>query len=393
MTNITKTHLPFARPLIGEEETKAVNEVLKGHVFTHGPNCTAFEEAFAKYIGAKHAITLSSCTAGLHLALMAHDIGPGDEVIVPAMTHVATAHVVEHVGATPVFVDVEQETGNIDPACLKRALSKKTKAILVVHYLGLPCEMEAIQKVAGKDIPIIEDCAVALGATYKSKSPGTLGIAGCFSFYPSKHITTMEGGMLATNDDAFAKRVRQQRAFGYDKNLGERSEPGIYDIAMLGHNFRMSEAQAAMGICQLSKLDDFLAIRKRNTEILLSYAHQLNSIVTFPTATDHSESSYYCLNITLRPDFPFKRKDIVAVFTAAGIGTSVHYPIALPLSTYYQQKYGYEAKDFPVAQWIATNTISLPCGPHLSESDVHRIGDVMLAAFAQFDQRKWGTNA
>lgn len=373
--------IPFGRPILGDAEQKAMAEVLSGTMLTHGPKCAAFEERFADLIGARHAITMSNCTTALHLSLVAHDIGPGDEVIVPAMTHVATAHSVEHCGAKPVFVDVDPDTGNISPQKIAAAITPKTKAVMVVHYLGLPCDMDAVRVAAG-ELPVIEDCATALGADYGGVKPGAIGATGCFSFYPAKHITSMEGGMLTTNDDRIADRVRKQRAFGYDKNLGERSIPGVYDIAMLGWNYRMSEGHAAVGLCQLDRLPGFLKARCENADTLISYLAKAEGAVVFPLTHGKGVSARYCVNVTLPKDGDIDRAALIRALNEDGIGTSVHYPVALPLSRYYREKYGYSPDDFEVAEWIATHTISLPCGPHLDNADMSYIGERFLAQYS-----------
>lgn len=376
--------LPFGRPILGDEERAAVTEVLSGHILTHGPRCMAFEQRFAERIGVEHAIATSSCTAALQLSLMALGIKPGDEVIVPAETHVATAHAVEHCGARPIFVDVERATGNIDPRLVEAAITEKTKAIMVVHYLGLPCDMDALAAIAEQaGVPIVEDCALALGAGYDGRAPGSIGATGCFSFYPAKHITTMEGGMLTTNDDDIAGRVRKLRAFGYDKGFGERRTPGVYDIVMLGHNFRMSEVQAAIGLHQLDRLDDFLAKRKQNSDALLAGLASIDIIITFPVHRGPAESARYCVNAVLPEDGGVDRTAVIAALNAAGVGTSVHYPVALPHTTYYREKYGTAPESFPVARWISDQTISLPCGPHLDVDDMAYIADRLAAAVAR----------
>ncbi len=368
--------IPFGRPMIGDEERAAVDEVLRGHMLTHGPRCADFERRFAELIGVKHAVATSSCTTALHLALVALDIGPGDEVIVPAETHVATAHVVEHCGARPLFADVSRATGNIDPDAVRAAIGPKTRAIIVVHYLGLPCDMDALVAVAdGAGIPIVEDCALALGARHDGKTAGALGMAGCFSFYPVKHITTMEGGMLVTDDDRVAELARRKRAFGYDKGLAERKVPGIYDIAMLGYNYRMSEAQAAVGLAQLDRLDGFLAKRRANSDALHARLADIDGVTTFPLHRELAESARYCVNAVLPEDGSIDRGAVIAALNAAGVGTSVHYPVALPLSSYYREKYGHRPEQFPVARWISDQAISLPCGPHLETDDMHYIAD------------------
>ena len=375
----TPREIPFGRPILGAAEKVAVAEVLDGFQLTHGPRCAAFEAAFAERIGVKHAVTTSSCTAAMHLALLAHDVGLGDEVIVPAQTHVATGHAVEHAGAKPVFVDVERATGNIDPERVRAAITLRTRAILVVHYLGLPCDMDAIGAIArGHGLAVIEDCALALGADYDGRAPGALGAAGCFSFYPAKHITTMEGGMLVTDDDAIEWQVRKQRAFGYDKGFGERARPGIYDVIMLGYNFRMSEAQAAIGCAQLERLDGFLAARAANAAALSDRLQAMEGVSTFPLAHGAARSAHYCVNAMVNGD----RDAIAQRLEAAGVGTSVHYPVPVPLTQYYRERYGHADPDFPVARWISDCAISLPVGPHLDEDDMHFIADRLEGAIA-----------
>ena len=203
----------------------------------------AFEEAFAERIGTRHAIAVASCTAGMHLTLFVREIGRGHKIAVPAMTHVATAHCVELAGATPVFVDVDPKTGNMCPDQLD-AVADPLSVIMPVHYLGLTCEMDRIQATADRHGAfILEDCAVAMDAQYKGRKAGNLGLAGSFSFYPVKHMTSIEGGMVTTNDDHLAEQLRKRRAFGYNKALGERSRPGLYDVDELGFNYRMSEIE------------------------------------------------------------------------------------------------------------------------------------------------------
>lgn len=380
---MTDKQVAFGRPILGDAEKALVADVLSGHMLTHGPKCKAFEEKFAARTGAKHAITTSNCTTAMQIALMTKGIGPGDEVIVPAMTHVATAHCVEHLGARPRFVDVDPVTGNIDAEKIEAAINAKTKAIMVVHYLGLACDMDRIVAIAeAHGLPLIEDSATGLGTYYDGRHAGTFGMAGCFSFYPTKHMTTLEGGMLITNDDEVAGLAQNLRAFGYDKMLGDRSEPGVYDIIRLGHNFRMSEAHAAVGLCQLDRLDGFLAARQRNSDILSKRLQGLDAITLFPLSHGKAESGRYCFNITLKQDAGLVRRDINAALNERGVGTSVHYPVALPLSNYYRGRYGHQPEEFPVANWIATHTISLPCGPHLEDGDADFIADQVLDVFS-----------
>jgi perosamine synthetase len=363
--------VPFAKPMIGDEERAAMNEVLQGTILTHGPRCRAFEQAFSKFVGVKHAITTSNCTTAIHLGLVACGIKPGDEVIVPAMTHVATAHAVEHCGAFPVFVDVDELTGCIDPTLIESKISVKTKAIIVVHFVGLPCDMDIINDIAQKhDIPVIEDAATALGATYQNKQAGSLAKIGCFSFYPTKHITALEGGMLTTNDDAIAEQVRSQRAFGYDRGLNERKIPGIYDIKSLGWNYRMSEGHAAVGFVQLGKLPAFLGARQKNAERIVDAIKNFEGVFLHPHIHAKSKTSWYCVNMQILTGYDRERDEVIKLLNAEGVGTSVHYPVALPLSKYYREKDFTSSQSYKKAERIAAQTISVPCGPHLSDKDV-----------------------
>ncbi len=370
--------------MLGDPEKLAMAEVLSGHILTHGPRCAAFETRFAQYLDVKHAITTSSCTTALHLSLVAHGVGPGDEVIVPAMTHVATAHAVEHCGAVPVFADVDPATGNIAPDRVADAITPRTKAIMVVHFLGLPCDMDGLMKVAAaKGIPIVEDAATALGARYGAKSPGASGATACFSFYPTKHITTLEGGMLVTNSDALAAKVRNQRAFGYDRGHTERAIPGIYDIVSLGWNYRMSEGHAAVGLAQMDRLPGFLAQRKANAEMLRSALTKAADVTVFPDVHGKASTAYYCVNATLPKKGGPDRNELIVKLNARGVGTSVHYPVALPFAAYYRGKYGAKPGQFPIAEWIASRTISLPCGPHLNVDDMATVGKVFVEEYAK----------
>ena len=370
-------NIPFGKPLIGEDEKKEIQHVLEGPILTHGPKCFEFEKKFADYIGVKYAITTSNCTTAIHLSLESLDLKKGDEIIVPAMTHVATAHAVEHLGAKPIFVDVLEETGCISPDGIEKAITKKTKAIIPVHFVGLPCEMDKISHIARKfDLKIIEDSATALGASFDNIKTGGLGTIGCFSFYPTKHITSMEGGMAVTNDEKLALKISKKRAFGYNKNLNERAVPGLYDVDMLGWNYRMSEGHAAIGLVQLSRLQNFLKIRKRNAEIIYNKLCENEAIVSMiPFQNFKSKSSWYCVNLILNENFKSRRTKVINSINAIGVQTSIHYPVALPCSLYYKKKYGYKPTEFPNAYNMSLSTISLPCGPHMDEEDAKYVGN------------------
>lgn len=365
--------IPFGKPLLDEAELDAVASVLKSGMLVHGKYTHDFEAQFAERAGVRHAVAVSSCTAGLHLLLFVNDLGRGHRIAVPAMTHVATAHVVELMGAEPVFIDAEETTGNIDADGIESA--DNLSAAMLVHYLGLPCDMERISGIAQrKGFRLFEDCALALDATYDGTKAGGLAEGASFSFYPVKHMTSIEGGMVTTSDDALADRIRKRRAFGYDRSLGERTKPGIYDVNSLGFNYRMSEVEAAVGLHQLHKLDRFQACRAANFAALAGSLAEVDEVTVLPARHGKAVSSHYCLNAILPRDGSIDRDAVVAALKERGIGTSVHYPCAVPLFTYYREKYGYKSGQFPVAEWIAAQTISLPVGPHIDEKDAARIG-------------------
>ena len=366
--------IPFGRPNLDASEIEAVTKVLSGPILVHGSVTKAFEEAFADRVGARHAISVASCTAGLHLSLLVQDVGPGDQVIVPAMTHVATAHAVEHCGARPVFVDVEDDSGNLDPDELVSLANDKIAAIMVVHYLGLPVDMDPVMTIADEmGAFVVEDCALAVDAKYDGRCAGTLGLTGCFSFYPVKHMTTVEGGMVVTNDDSIAAKIAQRKAFGYDKTIGNRKEPGIYDVTALGYKYRMNEVEAAVGLAQLDKLDAFQRARAENYRRLKAALADIEEITVFEPRKGKAVSSHYCLNAILPADGSIERATLVRALKETGVGSSVHYPCPVPLMSYYREKYGYSEGQFPVAEWLADQTVSLPVGPHLREGDPERI--------------------
>lgn len=373
--------IPFGKPLIGELERAAVMEVLAGTTLVHGPRASEFETRFAAFTGAAHAVAVGSCTAGLHLAYLARGIGPGDEVIVPAQTHVATAHAVEMVGARPVFVDADPATGNIDLDAIEAAITPRTRALSVVHYLGLPVDMDRVRAIADRhQLFVVEDCALAIGTRLRGRHAGTLGDVGCFSFYPVKHMTTGEGGMVTTNDAALAERIRRQRAFGLDRTVTERAIPGIYDVTMLGYNYRMNEMAAALGIVQLGRVPDFLATRRRNDTALRQALASEERITFLPVGDEAFMHSRYCAVAILHDDIAPKRFEIVQHLKEHGVGTSVYYPKPVPHLAYYRQKYGYGDTSFPNAARISRNGIALPVGPHLTEEDAAYIATTFRAA-------------
>lgn len=364
--------IPFAAPFIGPEEKQAVLQVLEGTTLTHGPRVKEFEAAFAQFTGAPYAVATASCTASLHLACLAMGIGPGDEVIVPAQTHVATAHAVELCGAKPVFVDSERATGNLDIEHVEARITERTKAIFPVHYLGLSVDMNRITSLARKHgLRVVEDCAMALGTRFDNTHAGLHGDAGCFSFYPAKHITTAEGGMFITRDPEIASAAAMQRAFGIDRNVvSERHLPGAYDVVRLGLNYRMNEIGAALGLAQLARLPGFLVRRRENLRKLTVALQAVEELKVIQAGSDLSGSSCYCLVAILRPPLNRRRALFVEKLKYQGVETSVYYPHPVPLLSYYQRKYGGSERDFPIASRISAESVALPVGPQVSAEDI-----------------------
>lgn len=364
----------FGRPIIGEEEKNAVLNVLDSPILVHGPRSKEFENSFAAYTKAPYAVSVSSCTAALHLSYFYLKLKAGDEVIVPAQTHNATAHAVEFCGAKPVFVDAEIKTGNIDIDQIEPLITERTKAISIVHFLGMPVNMDRINEIAKKyELFVVEDAAMAIGTYYKGEHAGLLGDVGCFSFYPIKHMTTAEGGMLITRNEDIAAGITRQKAFGVDRTQGERKIPGIYDVTMLGYNYRMNEIQSVLGIEQVKRLNGFLKQRKLNYEKLYDGLKEIDEISLFQSSHGDYQSSYYCLSILLNESLVKKRFEIVDYLKSHGVGTSVYYPHPVPHLTYYKEKYNYGEETYPVAAMISNGSIALPVGPHLDAEDMEYI--------------------
>jgi len=380
--------IPFGRPLIGEPEFKAVEEVLQSGILVHGPRAKVFETDFAAFTKAEHAISVASCTAGMHLVYYALGLKPGDEVIVPAQTHTATAHAVGFTGATPIFVDAEAATGNIHLDAIEAAINERTRAIAVVHFLGYPVRMDSVRAIADRHgLFVMEDAALAVGTYYKGKHAGTLGDAGCFSFYPVKHMTTAEGGMILTNNGDLAERLQRLKAFGLDRTFDQRTQPGIYDVVDLGFNFRMNEIEAALGIEQLKRMPGVLASRHENYDVLAAELADMAEVTIFPEPAGKKDAdcvnSFYCLSAVLDQKLVDKRADIVNALRAKGVGSSVYYPMPVPLLTFYRQKYGFSDEQFPVALWISRGAISLPVGAHLTPDDMRYVARAFKQAVSE----------
>lgn len=368
--------IPFARPWLDQGDRDAVLDVLNGHVLTHGPIGKEFEADFAAFLGeGAHCVTVSSCMAALHLACLHFGLGPGDSVLVPAQTHVATAHAVEWVGASCVFVDCDPATGNVTRDLLEAALTPHTKAILLVHFVGIPADMPAIAALAEeRGLILIEDCALAVGGRIGGRHVGLWGDAGCFSFYPVKHLTTAEGGMFVSRHEDVARKVERLRAFGVDRKHDERAMPGMYDVPSIGLNYRMSELQAALGRAQMRRIGENLERRAANFAALREELDGLDGV----RLLDGEGNSHYCASIVL--DVSERRRALVDELSAAGVGTSVYYPQPVPRMTYYREKYGFVPHAFPHATAISDASVALPVGPHLAAGDAPYVGRAVRMA-------------
>ncbi len=364
--------LTFGKPWITDVEREAVLGVLAGNVLTHGPQAHAFEREFAAFMGeGAHAVSLSSGMAALHLAYWQMGVGPGDEVIVTAQTHVATAHAVEAVGARPVFVDCRPQDGNIDPNLIEEAITPRTKAIGLVHFLGIPCDMPAIMAIADRrGLKVVEDCALAVGTRYRGTHVGLFGDAACFSFYPVKHITTGDGGMFVSRHKDLAGRTAKARAFGVDRSFAERDIPGMYDVPTLGINYRLSDINSAIGRKQLERIGVILERRRANFETLKRGLSALPNLAILDTGTGDAINSHYCLSVVLEGPLAAQRNDMVRRLNARGVATSVYYPHPVPRLNYYRTKYGYDPARFPQASRISDRSVALPVGPHLNTGDM-----------------------
>ena len=378
---MTEQPIPFFVPEIGEAEIEEVVAVLRSGWLTSGPRVQQFEHEFADAVGAKYAVALNSATAALHLALDAVGIGPGDEVIVPTMTFAATAEVVIHLGAKPVLVDCLPSTLNIDPARVRAAITPKTKAIMPVHYGGLPCEMEELLAIAHEhDLKIIEDAAHALPAQYAGKMIGAVGDLTAFSFYANKTITTGEGGMLTTDNEAYADRARMMSLHGLSRDAWRRFAAGApwqYEIFQPGYKYNLTDIAAAIGIHQLRRAGEFQEARAHCAARYNQLLADLPMLkLPGPVPADVS-SSWHLYVVRVQADqMNIERNAIIALLNSAGIGTSVHW-LPLHMHPYYKQTYHYGPNDFPVAHAAFEEIISLPIYPGLSEEQQDRVAGTL----------------
>lgn len=382
--------LPFAIPSIGEEEIQEVVDSLRSGWVTTGPKVKQFEEDICKFVNCSNAIAVNSCTAGLHVALKALDVGPGDEVIVPTLTFAATANVVVHLGAKPVLADVDDDF-NVNPESIEKLITQRTKVIIPVHHSGQACHLEKIYEIAAeKKLHIVEDAAHAIGSTFRDHKIGSdhlnyfgngsyLKRVAVFSFYATKNMTTGEGGMIVTDDNDLAATMRLLSLHGLSKDAWKRytsSGSWYYEVVDAGYKYNMTDIQAAMGIHQLKKLNNFITKRQ---EIAFQFDHAFENFPEISIPVKHHDRNhiYHLYIIRLRPDkLKIDRAQFIDKLRNLNIGTSVHF-IPVHLHPFYQKTYDYKRGDLPNSEKIYDSIISLPLYPAMSETDASDVLDAV----------------
>ena len=371
-----KDFLVFGKPKIEQPEIDSVVESISNGWLGTGPKVQQFENDFKKYTGMQYSMALNSCTAGLHLAMVVLGLQPGDEVITTAMTFCATANTVIHAHGRPVFVDIDAKTLNIDPDKIEAAITPRTKAIIPVHFAGRPCDMDKIMAIAKKhNLRVVEDCAHAIETEYHGQKAGTFGDMGCFSFYVTKNIVTGEGGMVTTNNETFADKIKMYGLHGMSRDAWKRfSDAGFkhYEVIFPGFKYNMMDIQAAIGIEQLKRIETYYL---RRQEIWAEYTKRLAHLplilpAPFEPDTRHALHLYTVLLDTDKTQLT--RDQLLNALIKEKIGTGVHYT-ALHLHPYYQQTYGYKRGDFPQAEFVSDRTLSLPISANLSDEDVNDV--------------------
>lgn len=358
-----KKIIPLAKPYITKKEEKYILDVLRSGNLSLGPKYKEFEKKFAKFIGTKYACAVSSGTAGLHLALIAANIKRGDEIITTPFSFVASANAILYVGAKPIFVDIEPVTYNIDPAKIEEKITKKTKAILVVHIFGQPCEMDPILKIAKKHkLKIIEDACESLGAKYKGKNVGTFGESAVFAFYPNKQITTGEGGMIVTDSRKIYDLCCSLR------NQGRAENMQWLDHERLGYNYRMDEMSAALGVAQMEKINFLIKERQKIANLYNKYLSRYSNFIQIPIVKKNRTHTYFVYVARLK-NSKIKRDKIIVQLQKEGIYTKAYLP-SIHLFSFYKKMFGYKKGDFPVSEAVSDSSLALPIYIGLKEKDI-----------------------
>jgi len=368
----------FFKHNVSEKDITRVKNILSDAFLTTGKEVKKFEDMFASYLGAKHCVGLTSCTAALHLSLLAHNIGPGDEVITTPMTFIATSNTILYTGASHVFIDVEPDTGLMDANKIEAAITPKTKAIIPVHLYGQMCNMKKIREIANKhDLVVIEDCAHAIEAKRDGIKPGQLGDIACFSFYATKNITSGEGGAIATNSNLLAEKVRLLRIHGMSASASERyaSHYRHWDMELLGWKYNMSNIQAALLIEQIMRIDKLLNKRK---DICKRYENGFTGIenISLPKIHTKSNSARHLFTVWTKPT---KRDQILEQLQNNGIGVAVNYR-AVHLLKFYRKTFDYKEGAFPNAERIGSSTISIPLYPKLTDAEINYVIKCLIQA-------------
>ncbi|MGE4421197.1 MAG: DegT/DnrJ/EryC1/StrS family aminotransferase [Pseudodesulfovibrio sp.] len=370
--------IDFYRHSLDETDIAAAVDTLRSLFLTSGPMCKQFEEAFARRVGLNHAVSLSSCTAALHLGLLALGIGPGDEVITTPMTFIASATSIIHTGATPVLADVEPETGLLSPEAVRRAITDRTKAILPVHLYGTMADMKAFRKIADEyNLAILEDAAHCIEAERDGMRPGDLSQGACYSFYATKNLTCGEGGGFATNDEALAEKVRLLRQHGMNKEAADRYHGKFmhWDMVELGWKYNLSDINAALLVHQIERLDDLWEGRRAVHD---AYVEALADIPQVDVPPVYGKGAYHLFTIQVPEG---ARDGLLSYLTGKEIGVAVNYRAIHTLS-WFRKEFGYDTEEFPEALRIGRRTLSLPFYPGLSVEQIGRVADAVKCFFA-----------
>ena len=391
---MTSDFLPYGRQWINDQDITHVVEVLKSDLLTQGPTVEQFEQALASYLDARYVVAVSSGTAALHLACLAAEVGPGDQVITSPNTFVASANCALYCNAQPGFVDIDDKTYNLSPQSLTTFLTTaftSPKAVIPVHFAGQPCDMQTLSDLASQhNFIVIEDACHALGAKWQDQNGQWQKVGNCshsdiavFSFHPVKHMTTGEGGAIATNDSSLYKKLINLRTHGITKtseDLTQNDGPWYYEMHDLGYNYRITDLQCALGLSQLTKLDDWVCQRRQIAQTYNKAFRDVADLI-LPYEPPNTQSSYHLYVLQVKGNTE-RRKTIFETLRAKGIGTQVHY-IPVHLQPYYQKQFGFKPGDFPNAEQYYTRCFSIPMFPHMTKADINRVIDTVHEVVVQ----------